>query len=235
MSLGFPCLTKPTDRLYSGRWQNRLDVRLLRAFSGGKFRVLIRVIFYSSIVVNGVEQSAEEQDSSICVCYIYIRYSDNAGLTVRYCLEVLVKQIIEKHPNCLKLAEKVYAVHARLKTRPTEEELLQLLKSFREVVTTIFCFLDALDEAPIRVQFNLLDRMSSLNFKLFITSRSLKVLEADFPNAHYFTITAQDSDLNLHIHKEIQQNPHLRRILNNAEPSLRADMVSLVKEKCGGM
>ncbi|KAH6910145.1 hypothetical protein BKA70DRAFT_117106 [Coprinopsis sp. MPI-PUGE-AT-0042] len=82
-----------------------------------------------SIVVNDVVRWAEEQDSTICVCYIYIRYSDNAKFTIRHCLEVLVKQTVEKHPSCLKLAENMYADHFRLHTRPTEEELFQLSSS----------------------------------------------------------------------------------------------------------
>ncbi|KAH6871293.1 hypothetical protein BKA70DRAFT_1024433, partial [Coprinopsis sp. MPI-PUGE-AT-0042] len=90
---------------------------------------------------------ANEMAEEICIGYIYIRYSDNTGLTIGHCLEILVKQTVEKHPSCHKLAEGVYAEHIRLKTRPTEEELLKLLRTFAAIVKA-FYFLDALDEAP---------------------------------------------------------------------------------------
>jgi hypothetical protein len=85
----------------------------------------------------------------------------------------------------------------------------------------MFLFLDALDEAPTHLQSDLLDRLSSLDAKVFITSRPLKLLEADLPQASCFTITAHDSDIELLIDKEIQRSPHLRVIINNGEPSLR--------------
>jgi hypothetical protein len=185
-------------------------------------------------MIDGVEKWAGER-ASICICYIYVRYSDQEGLTVRHCLEVLVKQTIEEHPDCRERAQEVYAEHFRLKTRPTEEDLFQLLKVFTTMLTACFYFLDALDEAPEPIQFDLLIRLSSLNVKLFITSRPLKILQAEFPNAHCFIIAAQDRDLELHINREIQRSPRLRRLLNKADPSWRAKILSAVKEKCGGM
>jgi ankyrin repeat domain-containing protein 50 len=150
-------------------------------------------------------------------------------------LEVLVKQTVEKHPSCRAPAEEVYKEHFRLKTRPTEEELLQLLRVFTTMVKASFYFLDALDEAPAPIQFDLLMRLSSLNVKLFITSRPLTILQAEFPDVHCFIIAAQDGDLELHINREIQRSPQLRRLLDKADPSWRLQVVSAVKEKCGGM
>ena len=81
------------------------------------------------------EVEAKSQQPSICIGFYYIRYSDSANLTVRHCLEVLVKQTVERHPCCLEVANKLYAEHARLQTRPTEADLkLQLLHQFTTLV-----------------------------------------------------------------------------------------------------
>ncbi|KAH6910064.1 hypothetical protein BKA70DRAFT_1100719 [Coprinopsis sp. MPI-PUGE-AT-0042] len=173
----------------------------------------------TSIVVNGVSKWAKEQASPICIGYFYIRYSDNLALTVRHCLEVLVKQTIEEPPNCLKLAEKVYVEHIRLKTRPTEEELLQLLRSFTTATAATFYFLDALDEAPVHVQFDLVKKLSLLNIKLFVTSRPMKALAAHFPNSHCFSIDAHERDIELHISLEIDRSHDLCCLLEEAGPS----------------
>lgn len=174
-------------------------------------------------------------DGSICVCYVYIRYSDSADLTTRSVLEILVKQTVERHSNCASLAQRVYAQHLREDTQPTEVELLQLLRQFTETMQATFYLLDAIDEAPPKLQLDLVRKLASLNSKLFITSRPLKDVESRFPTAHSFPIVAQDSDLNLHIAAEIERSPSLQSVLERAGPSLREEIVSSVKRKCGGM
>ncbi|KAH6888307.1 hypothetical protein BKA70DRAFT_59495 [Coprinopsis sp. MPI-PUGE-AT-0042] len=190
---------------------------------------------FASIVINEVEARAEASERPICVGYIYFRYSDHTTATVRDFLLVLVKQTIERHADCIPIFEEVFARHIREKTLPSESELVQLLRRFAEVIAEIFYFLDALDEASPEVQFDLLRRLSTLNVKIFITSRPLAHLDSCFPGAHRFSIRAQDRDLQVHIAKEIEHSPVLQTILNKGGPSLRGKIVSTVKEKCEGM
>jgi ankyrin repeat domain-containing protein 50 len=168
------------------------------------------------------------------VCYIYCRYSESADLTVRGVLEILVKQTVERHPECASLAERAYARHVR-KTQPTETELLQLLRQFKGAFAATFYFLDALDEAPDRIQVDLVLKLSSLNVRLFITSRPLDAVQSRLPNAHGFLIIAQGADLDLHINQEIARSRDLSALLEKAGLSLREHIVSLIKAKCGGM
>ncbi|KAH6907860.1 hypothetical protein BKA70DRAFT_346519 [Coprinopsis sp. MPI-PUGE-AT-0042] len=190
---------------------------------------------FASIVINEVEARAEASERPICVGYIYFRYSDHTTATVRDFLLVLVKQTIERHADCLPLFNQVFARHIREKTLPSESELVQLLRRFNAVIAEMFYFLDALDEAPPDVQFDLLEKLSTLNVKIFITSRPLANLDACFPEAHRFSIRAQDHDLELHIAKEIARSPLLRSILNEGGPTLRDKITSTIQMKCGGM
>ncbi|KAH6903573.1 hypothetical protein BKA70DRAFT_1110879 [Coprinopsis sp. MPI-PUGE-AT-0042] len=187
-----------------------------------------------SIVINQVELHARS-NPRICVAYIYFRYSDHTKATVRDFLAVLVKQTVERHPECLPICLELYSRHIREKTQPSEAELLHLLHCFSEVVEVMFYFLDALDEAPTNVQLDLLEKLSSLNVKLFITSRPLPILEAYFPEAHRYPICAQDHDLDLHIAKDISRSAVLRSILNQGGPALREKIETIIKQKCGGM
>ncbi|KAH6911346.1 hypothetical protein BKA70DRAFT_1185892 [Coprinopsis sp. MPI-PUGE-AT-0042] len=190
---------------------------------------------FASIVINEVEARAEASERPICVGYIYFRYSDHTTATVRDFLLVLVKQTVERHADCLPLFNQVFARHIREKTLPSESELIQLLRRFAEVIAEIFYFLDALDEAPPDVQFDLLEKLSTLNVKIFITSRPLAHLDSCFPGGHRFSIRAQDRDLDLHISREIARSPVLRAILNQGGPELRDKIISAVKKKCEGM
>ncbi|KAH6892732.1 hypothetical protein BKA70DRAFT_1119251, partial [Coprinopsis sp. MPI-PUGE-AT-0042] len=190
---------------------------------------------FASIVINEAEARAEASERPICVCYIYFRYSDHTTATVRDFLLVLVKQTIERHADCLPIFNEVFARHIREKTLPSESELVQLLRRFAEVIAEMFYFLDALDEAPPDVQFDLLEKLSTLNVNIFITSRPLAHLDSCFPGAHRFSIRAQDCDLDLHISKEISRSPVLRAILNQGGAELRYKVMSTVKKKCDGM
>jgi hypothetical protein len=147
----------------------------------------------------------------------------------------LVKQTVERHADCIALAEKAYARHLREKTQPTEAELLQLLQRFAGQKQGTFYFLDALDEAPDRVQLELVEKLASLGVRLFITSRPLKTVENFVPGVHSFAIAAQDYDLGLHINREIDRSPELRSLLHRAGLSVREGTVALIKDKCNGM
>ncbi|KAH6888296.1 hypothetical protein BKA70DRAFT_1572967 [Coprinopsis sp. MPI-PUGE-AT-0042] len=190
---------------------------------------------FASIVINEVEARAEASERPICVGYIYFRYSDHTTATVRDFLLVLVKQTIERHADCLPIFNEVFARHIREKTLPSESELVQLLRRFAEVLAEMFYFLDALDEAPPDVQYDLLRKLSTLNVKIFITSRAIANLNSRFPGAHRFSIRAQDHDLELHIAKEIERSPVLQTIVDQGGPLLRKKIISTIKEKCEGM
>jgi hypothetical protein len=155
-------------------------------------------------------------------------------MRVRNVLEVLVKQTLERHPECRDLIEECYAQHLREDTEPTEAQLLTLLSQVTERMAVTFYILDALDEAPKKIQLAIVQTLASLNVKLFITSRPLKTIEASFPKAHIFTIAAQAVDIDLLIAKGINESAELQRLLEE-DPALRDEIFSRIKQNCGGM
>jgi hypothetical protein len=187
-----------------------------------------------AIAIKHLEALAQSAESRICVCYIFFRYSDRSEMTVRSILEVLVMQTLERHPECRTLIEQTYTQHLNERTEPNEEQLLSLLHRVTESMAVTFYFLDALDEAPTKIQLSVVRTLASLNVKLFVTSRPLKPLESRFPRALSFTIVAQDGDLDIHIAKEIEDSVELRYLLDR-EPELMGELVSMVKKNCGGM
>jgi hypothetical protein len=187
-----------------------------------------------AIVIQHLEALCEDADATVCVCYIFFRYSDRSEMTVRTILEVLVMQTLERHPDCQALIEQTYARHLRERTEPTEDQLLSLLRRLTESMTVTFYILDALDEAPTKIRLAVLRALSSLNVKLFVTSRPLKPLQARFPQALTFAIFAQDEDLDLLIAKGIEESVELQYLLE-AEPYLRDELFLTIKGNCGGM
>jgi hypothetical protein len=191
---------------------------------------------YRSLAIKAVEAYAKASTIPICVGYLFIRYSDNSKFTVRDLLEILVKQTIERHPAALPSCREVYARHVNEKTQPPLEELVGLLKRLTaELMATTFYFLDALDEAPATIRVELLQTLTSLNAKLFITSRPLNGLETQFLNTHRFPICARDRDLEVHISKEISQSMSLQAIIADSSPGLGGRITEAIKQQCSGM
>ncbi|KAH6887856.1 hypothetical protein BKA70DRAFT_71651 [Coprinopsis sp. MPI-PUGE-AT-0042] len=188
----------------------------------------------TALVIDLLEELARESGRKTCVAYIYIRYSDRANMTVRNVLEVLVKQIAERHPDALPIVYETYALHISDATQPTESQLLGLLRQLADYVTTTFV-IDALDEAPTDMQLHLVKTLDSLNCKMFITSRPLAVVEEQFPDAHRLLVVAQDGDIDLLIEKKLERSANLQRLFGKAGSSLREEIVGTIKRKCGGM
>jgi ankyrin repeat domain-containing protein 50 len=189
----------------------------------------------SSLVIQCLEALRKGSSGTICVCYVYFRYSDRAEMTVRDVLQVLVKQTLERHPECRDLIESAYAQHLREGSAPTVAELVVLLRELAKRMACTFYVLDALDEAPTKIQLAVVKTLASLGAKLFITSRPLEAVQARFPQAYTIVIAAQDADLELHIAKAIEESVDLQQLLEEAGPSLREEIVSTIKLNCGGM
>ncbi|KAH6903055.1 hypothetical protein BKA70DRAFT_1155716 [Coprinopsis sp. MPI-PUGE-AT-0042] len=188
----------------------------------------------ASIVIEYLEALYPGPDAKICICYVYFRYSDHSEMTVRTILETFVMQTLERHPGCMSLVEQTYARHLRERTEPSEAQLLALLRQLADCMFCTFYILDALDEAPTKIQLAILKTLDSLSVKLFITSIPLKPLEAHFPHAHTFPVIARDIDIDLHITKVINENAELQRLLQ-ANPSLRHEIFSTIRQNCGGV
>ena len=178
---------------------------------------------------------AKASQGQICVGYAYIRYSDQGQVTIRGILETLVKQTLEKRPDFATLAQNVYDEHIGYDTQPTEVELIELLRQFNQRTRVTFYVLDALDEAPVRIRLKLIQTLSSLGARLFITSRPLPTLESKLPSAFAFSISAQDRDLDLHIEEKIAGSEDLQDLLEQGDLTLKTRLIATVKAKCGGM
>jgi hypothetical protein len=198
-------------------------------------RTLLLTPAHSTIVIQYLEALRQRSGGTICVCYVYFRYSDRTEMTVREVLEIIVKQILERHPDCKDVIDRTYAQHLKEGSAPTVAQLLALLQELAGRMTCTFYLLDALDEAPTRIQLAVVKTLASLNVKIFITSRALESVQTRFPLAITITIAAQDADLDLHIAEAIEEGADLQSLLEDEGPSLKEEIVLKIKQKCGGM
>jgi ankyrin repeat domain-containing protein 50 len=188
-----------------------------------------------SIVIQHLEALRTASGGAICVCYVYFRYSQRTEITVRNVLEIIVRQTFERHPECRDAIERAYAQHLQEDSEPTVVQLLGLLQVLSNGMLCTFYVLDALDEAPTRIQLAVVKTLASLNVKLFITSRPLKNVQTKFPQAYTIIIFAQDADIDLHIAQRIEESADLQDLLDQAGPALKAEIIAAIKQNCGRM
>ncbi|KAH6902525.1 hypothetical protein BKA70DRAFT_1434840 [Coprinopsis sp. MPI-PUGE-AT-0042] len=185
----------------------------------------------ASIVIRDLEWREEAWGDTICVAYVYLRYSE--PLSVRDVLESLVKQIIERHIDLAPLVQGLYAKHRQERTKPTQDDLMGVLAGFVHRGKLLFFVLDALDEMRAEDRPILVGLLSSLDVKIFVTSRPLETLQQQFPQAQVFNIAASPSDLDLHIKHFLQHCPDLVALLEGTDFEKR--IVEAVHRKSGGM
>lgn len=119
---------------------------------------------------------------------------------------------------------------------PTVAQLIGLLRELAERMACTFYILDALDEAPTKIQLAIVKMLASLKVKLFITSRPLETVQARFPQAITIDIAAQDADLDLHIAKCIDESADLQRLLEEELPLKDSEeIISSIKQNCSGI
>ncbi|KAH6890136.1 ankyrin repeat-containing domain protein [Coprinopsis sp. MPI-PUGE-AT-0042] len=185
----------------------------------------------ASILINHVGKLEEVTGGATCVAYVYIRYGEQ--LSIRDILQSFVTQIVERHADVAHLAVPLYSRHQREGTRPSSRELVALLSAIITSGKTMFFVLDALDELLTDDRGTLINFLSSLDAKVFITSRPLQPLERHFPQAQVFEIAAQPSDIALFIKDAIRRNPNVLDLFQ--ESDLETLIIPTICRKSGGM
>jgi hypothetical protein len=182
------------------------------------------------------EFAGEVSPHEILVCFAYYCYNQPAS--VCDILAALVRQVLERADHVLPAIKDVYlrlySRHRLEGTRPSEDELVELLLEVSKRFKFVFCFLDGLDEAQDEIKHNLLRILSSLNICVLIMSRPLPDLEATLPTTDRLEIAANDEDIDLLIARTIEHNPVFRALLER-EDTLKEEMATSVKRKAHGM
>ncbi|KAH6902882.1 ankyrin repeat-containing domain protein [Coprinopsis sp. MPI-PUGE-AT-0042] len=184
----------------------------------------------ASVVIKHL-QALAQASTDICVAFVYCRYTE--PMKVRDILAALVRQLLERFPHLLSAVEPLYAQHDLEGTKPTQSELIDVIRGVCGCFRMAYFFIDGLDEALYDEQFDLLDTLKSVPANFFITSRPLVRLKDVLPNAEFFDIAAQNEDIELLVSQHIDRNPDLRLVL--AADEQRERVIKKICESSHGM
>ncbi|KAH6908138.1 ankyrin repeat-containing domain protein [Coprinopsis sp. MPI-PUGE-AT-0042] len=187
----------------------------------------------AAIVIDYLQEYAKSHGPKVAVAFAYCRYTES--VPVQQILAALVRQLLERYPFLYPLVKPLYDQHSREMTKPSKDQLLQLLRDMSQVFETFFCGLDGLDEAAPDTQFKLIDALSTVKARFFITSRPLEPLHSALPNAHFFNIVARDHDIRLMVAQKLRESPRVVSMLNAGGKARQEEVVSKITSNANGM
>jgi hypothetical protein len=213
----------------SWRWKNCARVRLAVIYA---YDLLI--YFYSSMVVDHLR--GRVQDNKTCVACIYLNHKETSIHTAPNLLASLWKQLVLGKPIPPKVAQ-LYENHLNRSTKPSLDEILQILQSAIAVYSKVYLLVDALDEYPEPQRNILLEYLSTINgptVNLMLTSRPHIALHPFFPKLDILEIRATEDDICRYIDMHVLKSPRLSKHVR-ARPELHGEIRSKILTNVEGM
>lgn len=150
------------------------------------------------------------QDPSVEVAYIYFNFWQQNDQSVEGLFASLLKQLTQRQPQMPDKLRKLFDRHQKKGTRPSLDEILEVLHSVISELSRVFVVVDALDECPTtnrcRTAFltGLLElRQHGVN--ILATSRSIPEITEKFDLDTWLEIRARDEDVAKFVDAQILQ------------------------------
>jgi hypothetical protein len=154
-----------------------------------------------------------QKDIDIGIAYIYCDYRRQLEQKPIDLLKSLLKQLVQKQPSMPESMKSLYKRHNDIRTRPSLEEISEVLHSVVANYSKVFFIIDALDEcqASDGGRMRLLSEIFSLQAKtevnFFATSRFIPVVVAEFRGSMMLEIRASDEDVLRYLDGHMSQLP----------------------------
>ena len=169
-------------------------------------------------------------NENVVTLFIYCTYKEQAEQSVSNLAASMLKQIVQDRRAVSKDVKEIYDFHRLRATRPTLQQLTDILISEIRTYSKVFIVVDALDECreDDTTRAMLLDVLRSLpgQVNLIVTSRNLPSIARDFEGAKRLHIRAKDDDIKIYIegriasgrrHLKILQEVIVNKIVENAK------------------
>ncbi|KAJ7218758.1 ankyrin repeat-containing domain protein [Mycena rebaudengoi] len=186
----------------------------------------------ASIVVDYLRNHL--QNDSIVVAAAYLNHKESEVQSPSNILAGLWWQLVSERPLSASV-QKLYQEHQKQRTRPSFDEVRDIVRSTIAEWSKVFIVVDALDEYSEDHRRILLDTLTTIGtVTLLLTSRPNIAPVAFFPTAPVVEIRAREEDIRRYIDVHIQTSARLSKHIR-ARPELRAEIESKIISNVDGM
>lgn len=167
------------------------------------------------------------------IAFIYFNHKDKPS-AVEF-LGTLLKQLLQqKGAQISPKLRDLHATHLKRKTRPSLNEISDLLVFESGAVSKLYMVVDALDECPMEANTkdNVLRVLQKLpNLHLLVTSRPHVDIGCDF-NTVELGIQANKHDMEAFVRGRLEEEPNLKRYVRD---DFKETLIEKVMQKSEGM
>lgn len=189
-------------------------------------------------MVNHLE--CNDQFESNAVAVLYLSYRDQEKQSAKNLIGSLVRQVAHRKTALSDDVIGLYNDHTLKWSRPTINELSNLLHSEITRLSKVFILVDAMDECSVNdyTREELLKTLQRLlempNLRLMITSRPVASIEAHLQGMAYLEFRAADEDIRKYIENRI---PKERRLIPyiRGDDAFQVSIIDTIIAKAQGM
>ncbi|KAJ5727661.1 hypothetical protein N7493_005481 [Penicillium malachiteum] len=196
-----------------------------------------KTILTATVIDDLIERFPHNQSTRIV--YVYCNFNREHEQRLEYLIAALIKQLSQARPTLPESLTALYQKHQIRRTRPSAEELSEVLQSVASLYTRIFVVVDALDECQrnsgcrsrFLSQIFALQDAFSINF--FATSRPIPEIEETFEKCLRKHIIAPDEDIRSFLQSEIHM-PQMPKLIQREE-DLQKEISSQIVDLADGI
>lgn len=161
-------------------------------------------------VVNDL-QTCFEARKDVVVAYLYCNFNRQAEQGIDRILATLTRQLIQERVQLPDAVIALYEKHRRRATRPSVEELKQVLQLLVCSYSRIFVVIDALDECENDARCDLLDNLTALqnsgsnNMNVLATTRFIPEIVERFSQQPRLEVRANESDIAVYLTSQMNK------------------------------
>ena len=179
----------------------------------------------------------QEQDAQIGVAFIYCNFRRQEEQTPLNLVSNLLKQLVR---GLRKLPDTLVSLHQAkegTQTRPSYQEILQVLRQVIGHFSAVFVVVDALDECQITggnrtiLLTDLLNLQTSHQANIMVTSRFIPDIEETFRDSPSLEVRASESDIGRYVEGFLPQLP----LFVGRDLSLQEDIRKNITDAVSGM
>ncbi|KAJ7218722.1 ankyrin repeat-containing domain protein [Mycena rebaudengoi] len=174
------------------------------------------------------------QSDGVVVAAAYLNHKESEVQSPSNILAGLWWQLLSERPISASV-QNLYKKHHKQRTRPSLDEVREIVRSTVAEWSRVFIIVDALDEYPEAHRRILLDTLAAIGtVSLLLTSRPNIAPETFFPTASVLEIHAREEDIRCYIDAHIRTSSRLSKHVQ-ARPELRAEIESKIIGNVDGM